>query len=45
MFRSFATFFGPTIFTSSAKQKFLFTESMSVLDQNAKIDSPEFLAS
>ena len=39
IFRSFATFFGLTIFRSSTKQKFLFTEFMSVLEQNARIDS------
>ena len=29
--------FGLTIFWSGAKQRFLFTETMSVLDQNGKI--------
>ena len=37
IFRPFATFFGPTIFRSGAKQNFLHTESMSVLDQNGRI--------
>jgi hypothetical protein len=42
--RLLAKYFGLTIFTSGAKQKFLFTEFISVLDQNARIDSPDFLA-
>ena len=44
MFWSFATFFGSTIFWSGAKQRFCFRESMSVLDQNGRIQAPGFLA-
>ena len=44
IFRSFATFFGPTVFTSGAKQKLLFPQSISVLDQNAINDSPDYPA-
>ena len=43
IFRLLATFLGLTIFRSGAKQNFLFTEFMSDLDQNARIDSQEFL--
>ena len=44
IFRSFAIFFGPTVIASGAKQKLLFPQSMSVLDQSAIIDSPDFPA-
>ena len=43
-FWSFATFFGPAIFWSDAKQRFCFGESMSVLDQNGRIQALGFLA-
>jgi hypothetical protein len=36
IFRSLETLFGLTIFRSGATQKFLFAESMSVLDQNGR---------
>ena len=44
IFWSFATFFVPTIFWSGAKQRFCFGESMSVLDQNGRIQALGFLA-
>jgi len=44
IFWSFATFFGLTIFWSGAKQRFCYTESMSVLDQNGRIYALGFLA-
>ena len=44
IFWSFATFFVLTIFQSSAKQRFCFRESMSVLDQNGRIRAQGFLA-
>ena len=43
-FWSFATFFVPTIFWSGAKQRFCFRESMSVLDQNGRIQALGFLS-
>ena len=44
IFWSFATFFVLTIFWSGAKQRFCFRESMSVLDQNGRIQALGFLA-
>ena len=44
IFWSFATFFVLTIFWSGAKQRFCFRESMSVLNQNGRIQALGFLA-
>ena len=44
IFWSFATFFVLTIFWSGAKQRFCFRDSMSVLDQNGRIQALGFLA-
>ena len=44
IFWSFATFFVLTIFWSGAKQRFCFRQSMSVLDQNGRIQALGFLA-
>ena len=44
IFWSFATFFVLNIFWSGAKQRFCFRESMSVLDQNGRIQALGFLA-
>ena len=44
IFWLFATFFELTIFWSGAKHRFCFRESMSVLDQNGRIQALGFLA-
>ena len=44
VFWSFVTFFGLTTFWSGAKQRFCFRESMSVLDQNGRIQALGFLS-
>ena len=44
IFWSFATFFVLTIFWSGAKQRFCFRESISVLNQNGRIQALGFLA-
>ena len=44
IFWSFATFFVLTIFWSGAKQRICFRESMSVLNQNGRIQALGFLA-
>ena len=44
IFWSFATFFVLTLFWSDAKQRFCFRESISVLNQNGRIQALGFLA-
>ena len=44
IFWSFATFLGLTIFWLGAKERICFRESMSVLDQNGRIQALGFLA-